>query len=111
MKFDTGEDLLKFLQDNIRTSYKERYAGVDISPQRGSARRELKFRTSNRGDLHDSILELLRFNGIRNYTHKLSSHTVEVIDITYAPRHSIGVFAICLKVFQTSLFSLSFIFI
>ena len=81
MKFDTGEDLLKFLQENIKTSYRERYAGVDISPQRGSARRELKFRTSNRGDLHDSILELLKFNGIRNYTHKLSSHTVEVIDI------------------------------
>jgi len=86
MKFDTAENLLKFLTDNIKTSYKERYSGKpELSPpsRTGKGIRRLKFRTPYRADLHDSILELLKFKRVRYTTSLKSSEqsNLEVIDI------------------------------
>ena len=86
MKFETGEELLVFLTDNIKTSYKERYSGKpELSPrsETGRGMRKLTFRTPFRADLHDSILELLKFKSVRHTTSiKTGDQTnLEVIDI------------------------------
>ena len=85
MKFDTAEELLEFLTDNIKTSYKERYSGKpELSPpsRTGKGMRRLKFRTPFRADLHDSILELLKFKRVRHTVSFNREQTnLEVIDI------------------------------
>ena len=84
MKFETAEELLTFLTDNVRTSYKERYSGVELSPpsKTGKGIRRIKFRTPFRADLHDSIQELLTTKRVK---HKVSFNreqtNLEVIDI------------------------------
>ena len=83
-KFKTAEELLTFLTDNIKTSYKERYSGVELSPptKTGKGIRKITFRTPFRADLHDSIQELLT---TKRVTHKVSLNreqtNLEVIDI------------------------------
>ncbi len=83
-KFKTAEELLTFLTDNIKTSYKERYSGVELSPptKTGKGIRRITFRTPFRADLHDSIQELLT---TKRVTHKVSLNreqtNLEVIDI------------------------------
>ena len=83
-KFKTAEELLTFLTDNIKTSYKERYSGVELSPptKTGKGIRRITFRTPFRADLHDSIQELLT---TKRVTHKVSFNreqtNLEVIDI------------------------------
>ena len=58
--FKTAEELLKFLTDNIKVSYKERYFGKpELSVKAGKAMRKIKFRTENRSELYDSIVTLL----------------------------------------------------
>lgn len=85
MKFETAEELLEFLTDNIKTSYKERYSGKpELSPpsRTGKGMRRLKFRTPFRADLHDSILELLKFKRVRHTVSFNREQTnLEVIDI------------------------------
>ena len=83
-KFKTAEELLTFLTDNVRTSYKERYSKVELSPptKTGKGIRRITFRTPFRADLHDSIQELLT---TKRVTHKVSLNreqtNLEVIDI------------------------------
>ena len=55
--FKTAEELLKFLTDNIKVSYKERYFGKpELSVKAGKAMRKIKFRTENRSERYDSIV-------------------------------------------------------
>ena len=88
MKFITAEELLVFLTDNIKVSYKERYSGKpELSPRtKRKGMRKLTFRTPFRANLHDSILELLKFKRVRYTTSlKISDQTnLEVIDIKTA---------------------------
>ena len=85
--FNAAEELRDFLTDNIKTSYKERYSGTpELSPRSKTGRsiRYLIFKTSYRADLHDSILELLKFKRIV-HTRTLKRHeqtNLEVIDIS-----------------------------
>ena len=65
-------------------------------------------KVSNSGTTLNKFLIFACF--CKKYTDKMSE-ALDVIDITYAPKHSFGVDEISLKVFHTSLFSLFCIFI
>ena len=86
MKFETAEELLNFLTDNIKTSYKERYFGkpeISSPSKTGKGTRTVKFKTAYRANLHDSMLELLKFKRIK-HTHRLMpsvQSNLEVIEI------------------------------
>ena len=87
MEFSSAEDLSSFLQNNIKTSYKQRYVGTpELTPKQGMAMRRLKFRTDQRAALHDSMLELLKYSGVRFRSHIVRGEqsNLEVIDITTA---------------------------
>lgn len=83
MQLDTAEDIKKLIEDNVKTSYKVRYTQIELpDPKPGSsARREMKVRTDYRAALHDTLFELLTSSHISFRSHKVSSHSVEVIDI------------------------------
>ena len=83
--FKTAEELLKFLTDNIKVSYKERYFGKpELSVKAGKAMRKIKFRTENSSELYDSIVTLLRFNRVNYRSHLVRGEqsNLEVIDIS-----------------------------
>lgn len=83
MQKNSGEEIKELIEENVRTSYKVRYTQIELpDPKPGSnARREMKIRTDYRADLHDSLSELFSAKHIPFRSHKVSSHSVEVIDI------------------------------
>ena len=83
MQKNSAEEIKELIEANVRTSYKVRYTQIELPESKpgSSARREMKIRTDYRADLHDSLSELFAATHIPFRSHKVSSHSVEVIDI------------------------------
>ena len=83
MQKNSAEEIKELIEENVRTSYRVRYTQIELpDPKPGSsARREMKIRTDYRADLHDSLSELFTSSHVPFRSHKVSSHSVEVIDI------------------------------
>jgi hypothetical protein len=80
MEFITAEEVKNFLEDNIKTSYRERYKNIVIHRTEGNIT-NIKVLTSYRAEFLDSLLELLITNKVNYNSYHKAGHTVDVTDI------------------------------